>query len=122
MKRIFLIVLCIIFSSCDYYYSYEYIVQNDSSSQITVELFAQYHPILDTVYRIESNQSLQIYETIHGNEGAGGPFFDDVSKDLTRLVIKKNDTLISNRDFIQNSNWLFTEGMYLTIITDIEFE
>lgn len=116
------IVFCIGLISCDYYYKYEYIVENKSDTKITVELYTKNKPAVDTLYSIPSGQSLQIYETLHGNEGARGPFFADVKNDLTGITIKKNDSLISKRNYRKNENWEFLKGTYSTTVTNSEFD
>lgn len=63
MKRLLIIVMCVGVISCDFYYNYEYIVQKDSSSEIIVDLYVEQGTGLDTIYTIESKQSLQICET-----------------------------------------------------------
>ncbi len=122
MKKILVSVCVVCLTSCDHYYDYEYMVENLSDSTIIVELYAENDPVLDTIYQIPTGQSLLIYECTHGNEGSDGPFFDEVSKDLTELTVKINDTLLSNRNYLENENWTFVEGLYSTTVTNKEFD
>ena len=121
MKQFLAVFACMLISSCDYVYDYQYIVQNKSRSEIVVTLSATNFPQLDTIYFISTNQNILIYETGHGIEPAGGPFFDDVKNDLSEIVIKNIDSVMSNRNFRENSNWDFNGGTYSTTITDADF-
>ncbi len=115
--RHLLVIFFISLTSCEYSYSYRYVVNNLADSTISIHL-KTYR--LDSTYYINSTDKLTIYETDHGVERARGPYFDDVTKDLFECTVKKGTT-ISSRNYLSNSSWYFEKGEYSTTITNTEF-
>ena len=118
MKKL-IIIICTMFivTSCDYCYIYRYVITNDTESCIVVDLETYNESVK---YVIEKHETKIIFETTHGVQGSGGPFFKDVSFDLEKCVVSSNDT-ISNKNYLHNSSWIFVNGKYETIVTDDEF-
>ena len=120
-RNLFLIVLLAIltFISCDYVYDYTYEVTNKADSAIQIELNTLR---IDSTYVIGVNETKILFITEHGLEGSKGPYFDDVSADLDKFIVTKNDTLISSKNYLDNSSWTFYEGIYSTTINNDEFK
>lgn len=117
---LFILLLTILFlASCDYAYDYTYQVTNQTNSEIKIELKTFQ---FDSIYSIEANGTQILFVTDHGIEGPKGPYFDDVANDLDRFVVTKSDTLISAKDYLDNSSWIYNDGLYSTEIADNEFE
>ena len=105
-------------TSCEYSYSYSYIVTNkcDAPINVNIKTFKE-----DSVYEIGVNESKVLYVTEHGIEGSKGPYFRDVVMDLDVFLVEKNDTLKSNKDFLENDRWSFNKGNYSTTIINDDF-
>ena len=105
-------------TGCEYSYGYSYVVTNKSDAQIKVNIktFKE-----DSVYEIGVNESKVLYVTEHGIEGSKGPYFRDVVMDLDVFLVKKNDSLKSKKDYLENDSWNFHKGDYSTTINNDDF-
>lgn len=119
LKKLLPVLLLLLFTSCDYYYDYNFKVKNatDTSLVVKLETFR-----LDTTYIIVSGNTETIFVDNHGPEGRGVPFFHDVSDFITSMNVSK-DITDSKRDYRSNGAWQFTKdnGTYFTTITNEEF-
>ncbi len=106
-------------ASCTYPYDYTYQVTNQSDADITVVYEVSYGDYTKTIKR---DSTAVILETNHGGEDAGGPYFDDVNKDLHAMKVYQYDTLLSHRDYLRNESWTYNNGLYSTTVTDSEFD
>jgi hypothetical protein len=106
-------------TSCDHEYDYTYEVRNESDSAIKVELITDW---VDSTYLIGATQSKILFIIGHGFEGPNGPYFADVTEDLDSIVVVKDDTLISNKNYLENSAWEYKNGLYQAIVSNDEFE
>lgn len=104
-------------ASCEYSYPYRYTLTNSTDTSISVHI-KSYR--LDSIYQVYRGEKIIIYETDHGIEGSKGPYFQDVTKDLTQFTVKKG-VKISSRNYLQNSSWFFEKGEYSCNITNAEF-
>ncbi len=119
--KLLTIFILFCFTSCDYYYGREYVVYNFSDFNIEVDLFVNEVPIVDTIYTIETNEFLTIHRTPLGNGRSAGDF-TDVDNDLTEITIRVNDSLISSKNYLENSSWDFFDSTFTAEITNAEFE
>lgn len=117
MTLLFLSIISL--NSCDYSYHYSYQVKNDTDSELKIELKTFQ---IDSTYTIAMNESKVLLITDHGIEGPKGPYFEDVSFDLDKFIVTKDDTLISSKNYLDNSSWNFDNGLYSSTINDDEFK
>jgi hypothetical protein len=115
--------LFLLMTSCEYGYDYSYKVINKVDSQIDVHVKTYK---IDSTYSILKDSSKILFVTGHGIEGSHGPYFKDVKFDLQEFTVIKNDSLKSNKDYLQNEAWIFSkepsyEGLYTTTVTTEEF-
>lgn len=118
--RLILLILTIFsLSACEYAYDYTYQVKNETDSELKIELKTFR---IDSIYTIAVNETKVLFITDHGIEGSKGPYFDDVSVDLDKFIVTKNDTLVSSKNYLDNSSWNFENGLYSTTINNDEFQ
>ena len=121
--KMFFFALALLNISChDEDALYEYQVVNSTNFEIKVDVLATLNAFTDTTYTIGAQQSKIIYYTSHGVEGSGAPYFQDVAVDLQTIKIRKNDTIVSNRDYRQNNNWQYSGAFYKATVTEEEFQ
>ncbi len=117
----FLILFFIV--SCDCMYDYTYEVTNNSDSNIKIDLTIDYKTFkLDSVFNVNQNETKKLFITDHFIEGCNGPYFLDVSFDLDKFIVSKNDTIFSKKNYLENSSWQYANGFYRTTITNEEFQ
>jgi len=116
---LFLIFSVLSLTSCDYAYDYTYKVTNDTDSEVKIKVQTFQ---IDSTYSISANVTQILFVTDHGLEGSKGPYFEDVAEEINEFVVTKNDTLVSTKDYLENSSWDYDDGLYHTTIEDIEFE
>jgi len=75
---------------------------------------------MDTVFLMSKEVTCTIYRTTHGVEGRGGPFFDDVNKDLSAFTISIGEQH-STKNYLSNDSWLYDNGEYKTTVTNSDF-
>lgn len=119
IKIIAVLIAIFSLSSCDYLYDYTYQVKNETDSQLSIELKSH---MIDSVYMIGANETKILFITDHGVEGSKGPYFKDVSFDLKRFVVTKDDTLVSSKNYLVNSSWNYDNGLYSTTVNNEEFK
>lgn len=117
LKLLVFITILISCASCEYTYSYRYVLTNTTDSVISVHIKTYK---TDSLYQVQSGEKKIIYETEHGIEGSKGPYFQDVNEDFNQLSVSKG-SLISNRNYLSNSSWLFEKGEYATSVLTTEF-
>ncbi|WP_299124809.1 hypothetical protein [uncultured Tenacibaculum sp.] len=120
-KKVFLFIGAIsILTSCEYSYRYSYRITNKSNSIVGVHLKTFN---IDSTYIIPNDSTILLFNTTHGIESFGGPYFDDVKNDIDELIVKMGKGA-SNRDFLKNENWSFDKGKgtYSTIIKKSDFD
>lgn len=116
----FILILSVWFlASCDYAYDYTYKVTNDTDSEVKIKVQTFR---IDSTYSISANESQILFVTDHGLEGSKGPYFEDVAEELDEFIVIKNDTIISTKDYLDNSSWNYDDGLYHAMIEDKEFE
>ena len=118
-RLIVLFVISMSLSSCDSLYDYTYQVKNETDSEVKIEL-KTFH--IDSIYTIGVNETKVLFITDHGVEGSKGPYFDNVSVDLKKIIVTKNDTVVSSKNYLDNSSWFFDNGLYYNIINNDEFK
>lgn len=122
--------LAMVFMSCDSSYDYTYQLTNDSNSQIRISftrgenssldiLAGSY---LDTTIILKERETRTLYLLSHGVEGPSGPYFDDVNKDIKNVTVKNSDSLLSKKDYTNNTSWKFVDGLYMSSIRSEEFK
>jgi hypothetical protein len=79
----------------------------------------------DTIILVRPNETKEIFTTLHGLEGFGGPFKGDVKQDFYNILIKKGSKLSSN-NYRKNYLWTFEKksdfkAVYKAVITNAEF-
>ncbi len=116
---LFSLLTVLLLISCEYSYDYTYQVTNETESEIKIELETFR---IDSIYSINANETQILFVTDHGTEGSKGPYFDNVTVDLDKLIVIKNDTLISSKNYLDNSSWNYNDGIYSTTITNDEFK
>ena len=114
-----LIVIIFLLSSCDAVYNYTYQVTNKTNSEIEIELKTFQ---IDTIYTIEKNVTKILFVTDHGVERPKCPYYRDVSYDLKKFNVMKNDTIISSKNYLDSASWSFNNGIYNAIIEPDEFK
>ncbi|MDD2306749.1 MAG: hypothetical protein PHP53_18760 [Prolixibacteraceae bacterium] len=119
LKLIFLFLIIMALASCEYAYDYTYQVTNNNESEVKIELKTFR---IDSVFTIEANETKILFITDHGVEGSKGPYFDNVTIDLDKFIVTKNDTLVSSKNYLDNSSWNFDNGLYSTTINNDEFQ
>lgn len=105
--------------SCDYSYEYTYQVTNNTDSKVKIKVKTYQ---FDSIYSIAADETQILFITDHGIEGSKGPYFENVSHDLDEFIVAKNDTLISSKDYLDNSSWKYDDGLYQATIEENEFE
>jgi hypothetical protein len=116
----FILILSVLsLTSCDYAYDYTYEVTNDTDSEVKIKVQTFR---IDSTYSISANETQILFVTDHGLEGSKGPYFEDVAEELDEFIVTKNDTLISTKDYLDNSSWNYDDGLYHTTIENNEFE
>ena len=106
-------------ASCDYAYDYTYEVTNDTDSEIKIKVKTFR---IDSTYSVSANETQILFVDDHGLEGSKGPYFEDVAEELDKFIVTKNDTLISTKDYLDNSSWDYNDGLYHATVDDNEFE
>jgi len=121
MKKDLLTLFICLFSffSCDHTYEYTYEVTNESDSEVKIDLKASR---FDSSYLVGTNDTKILFVKEHGVEAQNGPYFKDVSYDLDEFIVTKDRTLISKKDYLDNSSWIYNDGWYRATITNEEFE
>lgn len=117
-RFLFLGLTLVLLQSCDYFYDYTYQISNRSDQTVTIQLTASR---FDSSYVLQPNETRTLFITHHGIEGSKGPYYSDVSSDITNLIIKQGDTTSSKRDYTLNASWNYEEGLYHTVIHPHEF-
>ncbi len=118
-NAIWILVLFLALTSCEYSYDYSYEVTNKSDTEIKVYVKTFR---IDSIFVISKDSSELLFIKDHGIEGSKGPYFDDVTHDLDLFEVTKNNTLKSKRDYLKNEAWAFDKGKYSTVVTNGEFE
>ncbi len=118
LRLILIICICSLIS-CDYIYDYTYKVTNDTNSEVKIKVKTFR---IDSTYSISANETQILFVTDHGLESSKGPHFEDVANELDKFTVTKNDTLISTKDYLDNSSWNYDDGLYYATIEDSEFE
>lgn len=120
MKKLIAILgMIVAMSGCEYSYDYSYTVTNKTDAQIKVYIKTFR---IDTTFLILKDSTKTLFVDDHGIEGSKGPYYDNVTVDLNKFTVTKNDTIISTRNYLKNESWAFGNGDYSTIVTDVEFE
>jgi hypothetical protein len=134
MKFKIILFLYIIFSfltSCDNFYSYNFIITNESTDNIEVSFvdndIVENHNII-----ISSNETKTIFyfefggkcQKAYGKNNCPPSQIDSIEECFYELQIKKNDT-ITKTDFTEVDKWTFSAvdglGTYTTTVTDSDF-
>jgi len=106
----FILMLSVgLLASCDYAYDYTYEVTNDTDSEVKIKVQTFR---IDSTYSISANETQILFVTDHGLEGSKGPYFEDVAEEINVFVVTKNDTLVSTKDYLDNSSWDYDDGLY----------
>lgn len=121
MKKDLLIPFICLFAffSCDHTYKYTYEVTNESDSEVRIDLESSR---FDSSYLVSTNETIILFVTEHGVEASNGPYFKDVAYDLDEFIVTKDRTLISKKDYLDNSSWIYSDGWYRATVTNEEFE
>jgi hypothetical protein len=110
-----------LFFSCEQGYNYEYSLENNTDSVITIYFKTKFG---DSTLFIESNKVRIIFDTYHGLEGNGGPFFSDVKNDFIKISVIKGG-IKSSKNYLQNDLWKFSKknksGRYQAVVKESEF-
>lgn len=112
-----LLLILVLISSCDFNYKYSYTVTNSTDTIISIHI-KTYE--LDSIYTLPKDINKIIYVTDHGEEGSGGPFFEDVNHDLNTFKVSKG-LLSSKKNYLSNDSWTFNKGDYRTTIKNYDF-
>ncbi len=122
LKWIFwLTSIVIVSSSCDAIYDYRYHFDNQTSGEMSVHMAGlEFDTIL--VIPFAEKRSFLIPESFV--EGANGPHEHPVSSDFDQLMIMNQDSILSQRDYLNNDQWEFVKsdaGKFFTVVTNDEF-
>jgi len=117
LNLLFFSAILISFVSCEYTYPYLYVVTNSTDTVISLHIKTYKS---DSLYQMQRGEKKIIYETEHGIESSKGPYFKDVNKDFNQFSVSKG-SLISNRNYLSNSSWIFEKGEYSTSVLNTEF-
>jgi hypothetical protein len=116
--------LTLLLSACDCAYDYTYNVENQSSTTIKVrweETGFTSGSLIDST-TISPGSTVTIFSPDHGIEPCRtGPFFREVTSDLTSIRITKDDSIETKIDFMESDNWLYEEGLYKAVVADSSF-
>jgi len=125
MKKIINYLVIVFFASCDPVYDYTYEVTNFTYSEIEVIMKTSFRVSLESkveIIKINWDETKVVLVTSHGVEPSEGPYFKDVTWDLDSFVVMKNNIVLSNKDYLDNSSWTYNNGFYRTTVTNAEFE
>lgn len=116
--------LFFLLSSCDCEYDYTYEVKNKSSSTIkvkweTVDFISS--DLIDSVEIAPGNTQI-LFMTAHGIEPCRtGPFYQEIDGDLVSFTITKDDSVVTKLDYMDDTPWLYEDGLYKAVIADSAF-
>ena len=119
LRATLLLLVIISLSACDFFYMYAYQATNATDVEMKIRVKTFY---IDSVYTVAANETKELFTTIRGPEGMGGPFFREVSFDLYVFEVMKDVTVVSSKNYLDNSYWHYDDGLYSTVITDDEFD
>lgn len=103
---------------CDCTFDYTYIVDNDSTSPITVQFTQQSRSA--SVW-IDAEESKTLLTTDNGVEDCDGPHQSDIDNMFESITVLQ-DSIPSTLIYLDNANWRYSNGTYRATVTDEEFE
>jgi hypothetical protein len=121
-KTLYLFILIFLLYSCDGIYDYTYIVSNETNFTIQIDVKTKTWEIIDSTFFVEKNRTDTLFIVDHGVEGGNGPHFNHLFEDIDSFIVSIGDTIFSKRNFIEDDEWTYSDGVYSTLITEEEFE
>ncbi len=105
----------------DVVYEYTYEIENNSSSDITVRVYTI--NAKDT-FDIQSGETqlVAINDFIRSACNRHRYTSDQIEGFLDSLIVSNDNSVPSNKDYLDKNSWSFDEGDYFTFVTDEEFE
>jgi hypothetical protein len=111
------IVTAFVWTGCKTSYDYTYSAINQTDTVITIVVVT---PTTNETHTLTAGEKKILYTGNHGLEKKGGPYNQDVKKEIKEFIVMKG-VKRSTRDYLTNDAWTFSDGHYETAVGKGEF-